>query len=358
MPRMARNRITTAYATLPDAHHVVVKVDAAGLTGLGEAPTERWWTGEDAASARNAIERYLAPSVVGTPVGPRDAARRMGSALAGNPYAKAAVEMAMWDLVGKVAGLPLHALLGGGYPRPLAVKYVIGFMEPDQAHEEAHQAVESGFRVLKVKVGGDLASDLARVRAVHDALPPGGSVGVDANGGWSLPVALGALDPLHALGISFLEQPVPSAAPGAMAAITARAPMPIVAHESIFTLSDGVRAASERWAHVWALTPSTHGGVGPTLELASIARATGVPCLLGSTLELGVATAMLAHVGAALDVISDCPIPSDVIGPLYHQDDIVAAAPTISEGFVNVPTAPGLGVELDEARVRAYQVNE
>ena len=351
VPRRARNRITTSYATLPDAHHALVRVRSDGLVGIGEAPAELWWTGEDAVSVRNAVERYLAPALIGAEVGVRAAVARMDSALAANFYAKAAIEMALWDLLGRAAGLPLCTLLGGA-PRPVPIKYVIGMVEPSRARDEALYGRELGFRWLKVKVGGELRADVARLEAVASVLAPGERFGVDANGGWSSIDALAALRPLEELEVAFLEQPVAAAFPTAMAEITARSSIPVVAHESVFTVRDGLQAAESRLAHVWALTPSTHGGLVKTLDLLGIARAAGIPCLLGSTVELGVATAFLAHIGAAFEEIASCPIPSDVIGPLYHENDVVVSQPVIEDGFVHVPEGPGLGVELDEAVVR------
>ena len=155
-------------------------------------------------------------------LGVREAAKRMDAALAGNPYAKAAIEMALWDLLGKAAGLPLHRLLGGGTARPVPIKYVIGMMEPNRAREEATFAKELGFSYIKVKVGGELSEDLERLQAVASVLASGDRLGVDANGGWLLPTALAALAPLEELGIAFLEQPVAAEFPDAMAAVTAR----------------------------------------------------------------------------------------------------------------------------------------
>jgi L-alanine-DL-glutamate epimerase-like enolase superfamily enzyme len=355
VPRRPRNRYTTSYAELPDAHHALVRVHADGLTGIGEAPAERWWTGEDAASVSNAVERYLAPAIVGCADGVRAAVQRMDAALAANPYAKAAIEMALWDLLGRAAGLPLHALLGGGR-RELRIKYAIGLVEPARAREEALAARELGFDYLKLKVGGDLKSDIERVQAVAETLAEGERLGVDANGGWTLSTALAALDPLGELSVAFLEQPVSSRYPAAMAAVTARSVIPVVAHESVFTVRDGLDAAVQRLAHLWALTPSTHGGLVPTLDLLGVARAAGIPCLLGSTVELGVTTAFLAHVGAAFETIADCPVPSDVIGPLYHEGDLVSPPIVYGRGVVHVPDGPGLGVVLDDELVAAFRV--
>ena len=356
VPRRASNRITTSYGTLPDAHYALVRVHAEGLIGVGEAATEQWWTGEDAASVRHAVERYLAPALVGQSMGIREAAAAMDAQVAANQYAKAAIEMALWDLLGQAAGLPLYALLGGGPPRPVPIKYVIGAHEPRAARDEALAGKQLGFRYLKLKVGGELSADLARLAAVTEVLDEGERVGVDANAGWSPVTALGALEPLAAQGVAFLEQPVSPRFPEAMAEITRRSPIPVVAHESVFTLRDGFEAATGALAHVWALTPSTHGGLLATLDLLSLARAAGIPCLLGSNVELGVATALLAQLGAAMDIIADCPVPSDIIGPLYHEGDIVVTQPRIADGFVYAPERPGLGVELDMDRVNAYSV--
>ncbi len=355
VPRRPKNRLSTSYATLPDAHHVLVRVHVGDVVGIGEAPAELWWTGEDASSVRNAIERYLAPALVGGPAEPRYAVARMNAAIAANPYAKAAIEMAIWDAMGRRAGLPLHALLGGG-PTPVPIKYVMGMLTPDQAREEAVWGIEHGFRVLKVKVGGELAVDVARLEAVLDVAGDAVRVGVDANGGWTPIEALRALPVLEGLGVAFLEQPVDRQLPDAMREITSRSSIPIVAHESMFTQRDAADAARDPIAHIWALTPSTHGGLIPTLDLLGTARTLGLQCLLGSTIELGVATAFMTQIGAAFDTIHCCPVPSDVIGPLYHEGDIVVGGVVLADGEARVPDGPGLGIDLDDERVAAYAV--
>jgi L-alanine-DL-glutamate epimerase-like enolase superfamily enzyme len=356
VPRRPSNRITTTYGTLPDAHFALIVIEAEGLVGVGEASTDHWWTGEDAQSVRHVTETYLAPALTGCRVGPREAAKIMSEAVAWNPYAKAAVEMALWDLLARAVGLPLHVLLGASEPRPVPIKYVIGFMDADRAREEVVFAREHGFRFLKMKVGTDVMADINRVATVVDALQAEEQVGVDAQANWSPLDALKALGPLESLGVAFVEQPVSPAFPDALKAITSRARIPIIAHESIFTLRDGAEALARRLADIWALTPNTHSGLVGTLDLLALARSGGIPCLLGSTVELGIGSAFLAQVGTTFDEFVHGPIPSDVIGPLYHEDDIVVAPPAIADGYVHVPPGPGLGVELDWDRVTFYEV--
>ena len=357
VPRSGRNRITTSYATLPDAHHALVRVHAGGEIGIGEAPAELWWTGEDAASVRNAISRYLAPALIGAPLDPRAAASAMDAALAANPYAKAAVEMALWDLLGRLLGVGLHVLLGGG-GLPVPIKYVIGLTDPAHAREETEWGLAHGFSVLKVKVGGTLAADLTRVTAVVEAAAGKAKVGVDANGGWDLPTALVALEPLAELGVCFLEQPVSASHPRNMRHLTSRSSVPIVAHESVFSVRDAAEAACTGLAHIWALTPSTHGGLVATMDILGIAGGAGIPCLLGSTVELGVATAFLTQIGSVFETIRTCPVPSDVVGPLYHDEDIVRPPVRFEGGAVHLPAGPGLGVELDDDAISRFGVDE
>jgi L-alanine-DL-glutamate epimerase-like enolase superfamily enzyme len=357
VPREAHNRITTTYGTLPDAHFALVLVTADGVTGIGEAATERWWTGEDAATVRHAVERFFAPALIGKRIGIRQASRVMNGAAVGHPYAKAAIEIALWDLLGRTVGQPLYVLLGGGDAAPIPIKYVIGMGPPDHLRSELSFGRELGFSFFKTKVGTVLAEDLERVSVLTDLLEEGESLGVDAQAGWSPVTALASLRPLADLGVSFLEQPVSPELPEAMAALTARGEIPIVAHESIFSVRSGLDAVSRGIAHIWALTPSTHGGIAPTLDLLSLARVAGIGCLLGSNIELGVSTAMMTQLAAAFDDFRECSVPSDIIGPLYHGDDIVVRRPEIVAGHIRVPAGAGLGVELDWDRVKHYQVS-
>lgn len=356
VPGEAHNRITTTYGTVPDAHFALVFVTAGGLTGVGEAATERWWTGEDAASVRHAVEDFIAPELVGRRLGIRQALRVMDAATVLHPYAKAAVEIALWDLLGKITGQPLYVLLGGGDPSPVPIKYVIGMGSDEHLREEVAFGRSAGFSYFKTKVGTVLAEDMHRCEVLMEELRPGEQLGVDAQAGWSPVTALAALPRLADLGISFLEQPVSPALPEVMADLTARSEVPIVAHESMFTIRDGAAAFRTPVAHIWALTPSTHGGIVPTLDLLSLARAAGVPCLLGSNIELGVSTAMMIQLAAAFDEIRACPVPSDIVGPIYHGDDIVTRQPQIAGGCIHVPDGPGLGVEIDWERVNRYEV--
>ena len=355
VPRSSHNRITTTYGTLPDAHFALVFVTADGVTGVGEASTEQWWTGEDAHSVRHTVETFLAPVLVGKQVGIRQAMTFMNGNVTGQYYAKAAVEMALWDLLGKQSNMPLHVLLGGGDTSPVPIKYVIGMASAKQLQEQVDYGRSLGFNYFKTKVGTELSADLERVSVITDMLEPGESLGVDAQAGWSPVVAHASLKPLADRGVSFLEQPVSPNHSRAMGDLMARAELPIVAHESMFGIRDAMDALRFPVADIWALTPSTHGGISNTTDLLALARAAGIPCLLGSNIELGVSTAMMLQLAAAFPEFRECPVPSDIIGPLYHQGDVIREQPTVRDGHIEVPTGPGLGIELDLEAIYRFE---
>ena len=357
VPRTSAVRIESAYGTIPSARFVIVVVRTEDeLEGVGEACPEFDWTGEDLVSCHNCITRYFAPALVGADaLRVQQASARMDAALAGNPYAKAAVEMALWDLVGKAAELPLAEVWGGRVRERVALKFVVSG-PPQRAADMAVELTERGFRYIKIKTGLDAREDVARVQAVRRALGDEIPVGVDANQGWSYEQALTILPVLEDLGVAFIEQPFNRHPRHRLVEYRRRSSIPIVAHESLFTLNDALELVTSQAFDIWAITPPTHGGYGATRDILGLAQAGRVPCLLGSTMELGVASAFMAHIGLSAPSI-DGTVPSDIIGPLYHERDIIEETLEFEAGSVRPPDGPGLGVNLDWEAIELYRVD-
>ena len=181
-----------------------------GIVGLGEVSCTPRWSGEDQVTAAHFIETILAPLLTGQdPCEVERLSVVTGRALFGHPFTKAALEMAMWDILGKAAGLPLYRLLGGKVRDFVPTKWSVSGAEPARAAEIATWAVEQGFRTMKVKVGIDPEQDVERVRAVRDAIGPGVRLGIDANGAWSVRAAIAMVNRLRKFDIYFAEQPTP-----------------------------------------------------------------------------------------------------------------------------------------------------
>ena len=356
IPRMANTVIRSSYNPVSSARYAVVRVRTdQGLEGYGEASPEVEWTGEDLYSCHSCIIHHLAPVLEGqNPLYVQQGLDRMNSAIVENPHAKAAVEMALWDLVGKAANLPLAELWGGRVRDRVAVKFVVSG-PPERASAMAVEALQRGFCYIKIKVGIDPRQDVERVRAVREAIGDEVPMGVDANMGWTPIQALAVLPALEELEVAFIEQPFSRWPRERLRDFSQRTSIPVVAHESCFTVEDARELLASRAVDIWALTPGTHGGYLPTRDILSLARAGGIPCLLGSTLELGIGSAFMAHIGLSATPI-DGTVASDIIGSFYHEVDVIAERLVFEEGGISPPPGPGLGVTLNTDALSDYRV--
>jgi muconate cycloisomerase len=344
-----------------------------GIIGLGEVSCTPRWSGEDQVTAAHFIEKYFAPGLVGEVVD--DVGRlnaKITTVVAGNYFTKAGVEMALWDIVGKAQGRPVWEVarnMGQGegnknpgclLPAPCSVptKWSVSGVEPAKAAEIAHWAVAQGFSKMKVKVGIDPDGDVARVRAVRDTVGDRVKLGVDANGGWPTPdIAIATINRLRdECDIYFAEQPVPAGDHDAMAEVRRGVRVPIIADESIYTLADAKMLARAEAADVFSIYIGKAGGIGPALEIAAFADSVGVKCTIGSNLELGVGTAAMIHLAMSAPGIDADTYPCDIIGPLFYEDDILTEPLPISGGSARLYGRPGLGVELDDEKIKKYRV--
>jgi L-alanine-DL-glutamate epimerase-like enolase superfamily enzyme len=276
--------------------------------------------------------------------------------LAANPFTKAGVEMALWDILGKAAGVPLYRLWGGPVRDFVPTKFSVSGLELGRAGELAAWAVAQGFRAMKVKVGIDPEGDVARVRAVREAIGPDVRLGVDANGGWSPRVAIQTIRRMYEFGIYFAEQPVPPVDPTWMADVRNHVNVPIMADESVNTVQDAMSLARAGAADVLSLYVGKGGGVGMARKIAAVAEAAGLVCTVGSNLEMGVASAAMIHLAMAAPAIAAEEFPCDILGPFFYEGDILAEPLPIQAGKACPFERPGLGVELDEKKLERYRV--
>lgn len=336
---------------------LIVKVHTdEGITGLGEVSCTPIWSGEDHFTAARFIDALLAPALVGQdPTEIQRLTLRMHRALAGNPFTKSGIEMALWDILGKVAGLPVYKLLGGSVRDSVPTKFSISGLEPPRAAEIARWAFDQGFRTMKVKVGIDPNADVARVHAVRDEVGPGVRLGVDANGGWSPRLAIQMIRRLSEFDIFFVEQPVPAGDAAWMADVRAHTEVPILADESVYTPQDAIALVRAGAADVLSVYVGK-GGIGQARKTAAVAEAAGITCTVGSNLELGIASAAMIHLALATSGIGAEDFPCDIIGPLYYESDLLKNPLPLRGGEARAPELPGLGVELDESQVQRYRV--
>jgi muconate cycloisomerase len=337
---------------------LLVKVHTdAGITGLGEVSCTAVWSGEDQFTAARIIDSYLAPALIGQdPTHIERLTALMHRTVANNPFTKSSLEMACWDILGKVAGLPVYRLLGGPVREFVPTKFSVSGLEPPRAAEIAAWAVDQGFRTMKVKVGMDPDGDVARVAAVRAAIGPAVRLGVDANGGWSPRTAIQTLRRLAEYGIYFAEQPVADLDVAWLADVRRNVQVPIMADESVYSVQDAMAIVRAQAADVLSVYVGKGGGISAARKIAAVAEAAGLTCTIGSNLELGVANAAMIHLGMATAGIGAEEFPCDILSPFYYEEDILAEPLRIRAGEARPHEKPGLGVELDEDKVQFFRV--
>jgi muconate cycloisomerase len=357
VPLKAGMTTKTAHGVHAESPYVILRIHTdEGLVGLGEATVAPRWSGETSAGCVAAIEGLIAPELIGED--PRQITRlrkRMDRCLKLNPFTKAAVEMALWDIAGKAAGVPVYQLLGGKVRDTVPIKMVIGAFDVSHVLRLAQQFLSWGVKCLKVKTGLDPEGDIERVRVVRDAAGPGIPIGIDSNCGWNVAQARRTLAELRQFQILFAEQPVGIHDPEALAEVRRSTDIPVMADESVFTLNDAWRLTRSRAADILSVYPGKHGGIAATLEIVHVARAAGIVCSIGSNLELGIGTAAMLHVAVADPAIDSETYPADLIGPLYHEADLITRPLELGPAVARVPDGPGLGVELDESQLDKYR---
>jgi L-alanine-DL-glutamate epimerase-like enolase superfamily enzyme len=327
-----------------------------GVVGLGEVSCTPVWSGEDQATAAHLIREHFEPALVGKdPTHVERLVAFLARALANNPFTRAGIEMALWDILGKVAGLPLYRLWGGPVRDVVATKFSVSGAAPGRAAEIASWAFAQGFRTMKVKVGIDPDADVERVRAVREAVGPDVRLGVDANGGWSPRVARRTIERLRPFDLYFVEQPVPAGDVSWLADVRGRSHLPVVADESVATPYDAMAIVRAGAADVLSIYVGKGGGIGAARKIASLAEAGGITCTVGSNLEMGVASAAMVHLAIASAGIGAEEFPCDILSPFYYVDDLLAEPLEIGAGEARPPHGPGLGVELDDDKVEHYR---
>lgn len=357
VPRLPRFLPRTAKGeTLVNTYVIIEVALDTGVIGVGEVTCSPRWNGEEAAGSAHLVRGVLDEVLRGgDPADWAGVAGRFDAAVRGRPFLRAGLEMACLDAVGKETGLPASVLLGGARRRELPTKLVLPARDADLVAAMAADALSLGASALKVKVGLDVAADLARIDAVRrvtgDAVP----LTIDANEGWPVDRSAWLGAALDERGVAAVEQPFPRAAWAATASLGRATRASLVADEAVWDFGDLLAVAQSAAYGVVSLYPGKCGGLRRCLRLARAAVDLGLGITFGSNLELGIGAAALAQVAGAAPPVAPS-VPSDVIGPLYAAHPLVTDAGFVRWDGASVPEGPGLGVELDRAALAAHRV--
>lgn len=312
-----------------------------GVTGYGEGSPGPLITGENLEGTVETV-RVLRESLLG--MDPRDLEAVytvMNRAVAHAGTAKAAIDIACHDILGKASGLPLYRLLGG-CSNELETDMTVGLDEPQTMAELAKAHVENGFGIIKTKVGAGIEQDLARVKAIRQAVGDDVKIRLDANQGWHAKEAVELIKRLNEYDIELVEQPVPRFDFEGLKYVTAYSPVPIMADESCWDAKDALRLVSERAVDLINIKLMKCGGLYEAKKIVNIAEAAGVECMLGCMAEeSGIAINASAALGAALSNITR----ADLDASFSLKELPFTGGFTIRDTrYLVLPEEPGLGI--------------
>jgi muconate cycloisomerase len=326
-----------------------------GFTGWGEASPWPVFTGTAEGNA-NALAHYFIPAILGAnPFDVEVLLEQAEKIVVRYPEAKAALETALLDIMGKVLGTPIHDLLGGCHRKQVPLSFSLANPDFEEDFAKAERLHDDGVGIFKLKTGfKDHAFDLMRLQRLRDKSQDPLDLRIDFNQGMTAHEALPRLRDFESFRLSFIEQPVPRDNLEAMAHLTDVLTTPIMADESVFNSREALIGAQMRIADIFSLKIMKSGGLRRALNVAAIARSAGIGVYGGCMFETGIAHAAGAHLMAALPELSlGCEF---YMATYYLIEDVLTEPFPVGNGYVHVPSGPGLGVDVDLARLEKHTV--
>ncbi|MBB5606636.1 MULTISPECIES: muconate/chloromuconate family cycloisomerase [unclassified Janthinobacterium] len=345
-------------ATMHTQTLVLVQLQCAdGIVGWGEATTIGGLSyGEESPeSIKTNIDTHIAPLLVGMEAS--QVARAMAKVrkvIQGNRFAKCAIETALLDAQARRLNVPLSELLGGRVRDALPVAWTLASGDTQRDIAEAEKMLDlRRHRIFKLKIGlREVMDDVAHVLEIKRALGERASVRVDVNQAWSEMDAVRGIAALEAGGVDLIEQPVKASNRAALARLTQRFDVAIMADEALHGPDDALALARGDCADVYAVKITQSGGLMPALEVATVARLAGIGLYGGTMLEGGVGTAATAHL---CSTFAELAWGTELFGPLLLTQEVLREPLVYRDFMLQVPTGPGLGVDIDTDKLRSMQ---
>ena len=338
---------------MTEVHCVVLRVMTDdGLCGLGESDPHPGFAAESPETVMQVIRRYLGPAVLGLDPGNLAALHaKMDAVLSGSPFAKAPLDIAAYDLLGQAWGVPVYQLLGGLVRDRVPMIWPIGGGAPEENVEEVMAKLAEGYRTLHVKLGAlSPEEDIARIKAIREAVGSDIFIMVDINQGWDRSTALRTIRQLEKFELSIIEQPVPAWDIEGLAKIQALVNTPLSADEALYGTHQAVELIRRDAARAFSLKHGKCGGLFRTRQIAAIIEAAGLTCFVNSMIEMGISVAASLHLAASVPnlighghaLMSNLRIKEDILVEDSFQYD--------GKDILVPQDCKGLGVKIDEEK--------
>lgn len=334
----------TALRSVNSVEDIIVEIHTdTGEVGYGEAPPTGVITGDTTGAIIGAIEDHIGKSIIGMDVDDfEDVIRKVQACIVKNTSAKAAVDMALWDLYGQLYKIPVYKLMGGAR-KSIVTDITISVNSPEEMARDTEDAVRRGYDCLKVKVGANPALDVERLSAVRKAAGSDVRIRIDANQAWQPKEAVRILNQMQERGlqIEFVEQPVPAHDFEGLKYVTDRSYVPVLADESVFSPEDAVKIMQMRAADLVNIKLMKCGGLYNALKIASAAEIYGVECMIGCMLEAKISVNAAVELACAKKIITKI----DLDGPVLCKEDPIIGGAVFHEKEITVSEEPGLGIQ-------------
>jgi muconate/chloromuconate cycloisomerase len=335
---------------------LIVRIETSdGLVGVGEAIAHPGFSGETLGALKTGVN-CLKECILGdSPVNLNKIHSLMDQKLYANYGAKGAIEMALFDVLGKAFGVPVYNLLGGILQDRLPLSRSASHSDIEKDLAEVRGYLSEGYRIIKVKVGVlDVYQDVERIKAIRELAGTGVSLRADANQGWDVPTALKFIRGVEDCGLEFLEQPIPKWNLDGMAHLRGKTVIPILADESAATEHDVMEIIRKKAADFISIKIVKSGGILAARRIATLANCAGIKCYLGSQTETSIGTAASLHYALSANCFD---YGGEIYGPAFFKKDVTRQSVKIERGDIYPSQEPGFGLDLDMETIREFTVD-
>ena len=340
-----RTPFKTALRSVSSVEDVIVEIHTdTGAVGYGEAPPTGAITGDTTGAILGAIQDHIAKTIIGRDVDELEPLlQSIQKCIVGNSSAKAAVDMAVWDLYGQLYHIPVYKLLGGGRKK-IVTDITISVNDPETMASDALKALDRGYDCLKMKVGVNPALDVTRLKAVRDAVGKEIVIRIDANQAWQPKEAVRILNQMQEQGldIELVEQPVAAHDFEGLKYVTEHSYVPVLADEAVFSPENAMTIMKMGAADLINIKLMKTGGISGALEICELAEKGGVECMLGCMLENSVSVTAACHLAAATRIITRI----DLDAPFLTKSASPPTSAVFSDGSIRLSDTPGIGIEI------------
>lgn len=337
------NPIKVAFGVIEHVYTVLVKIETdEGVYGIGEGSPLEFVTGETIDHVIVSTKLFGEKIIGHDPLNIEKIHNIMDSTISKNTSSKAAIDIALYDIKGKIMNAPLYKVLGGNSNK-FDTDITLWISSPEQMAKQAKERIEQGFKILKIKAGINPQQDIEAIKLIREAVGYDIRLRMDANQGWSVPEAVKVMKAVEKYKVEAVEQPLPHWDIDNMALIRNKVDIGVMADESVFSPVDAIRIVRNKCADIINIKLMKSGGLYRGEQINAISEAANIKCMVGCMLESKVGITAAASLVAAKKNITE----ADMDSFLYIKDSDIDGGLIFEKGTITLPEAPGLGISID-----------